>query len=57
MNELYGIFKNMAYDNHFENFTKTLNSAYATKETQKTMRYLTTPQENGTAHAGVLVIH
>lgn len=57
MNELYGIFKNMSYDNHYENFTKSLNSAYATKETQKTMRYLTPPRENGTAHAGVLVIH
>ncbi len=57
MNELYGIFKKMAYDNHFESFTKELNSAYATKETHKTMKELTKQLPNHTAHTAVLAIH
>jgi len=57
MNELYGIFKKFSYDNHYVSLTKALNSAHTTKETKKSMRFVTEPLENGTAHAGVLVIH
>jgi len=57
MNELYGVFKKFSYNNHYVNLTKTLNSAHTTKETQKTLRYITEPTEGRMAHGGVLAIH
>lgn len=56
MNELYGIFKKMAYDNHFESFTKELNSAYLTGETRKTLTPITKRGENDTSHGSFMLI-
>ena len=38
MDELYGLFKKNAADNHFVSLSKALNSAYATKHTSKAMK-------------------
>ncbi len=57
MNELYGILKKLAKDNHYENFTKGLNSAHTTEATQATLRQITSKEENGISHCSQLVIH
>ena len=57
MNDLFGFFKKNAYDNHYVSLTKALNSAHTTAETRKTIKPFTEQIENGTAHAGALVIH
>ena len=40
MDELYGLFKKNSADNHFVSLAKSLNSAYATKYTRKTLKKL-----------------
>jgi len=57
MNELYGILKKLAKDNHYENFTKGLNSAHTTEATHETLRQITSKEENGISHCSQLVIH
>ncbi len=56
MNEFYGIFKKIAFDNHYVSVTKALNSAATTAETKATMKPLTKP-EIQYAHMGQLIIH
>jgi len=52
----YGIFKQIATDNHYLSLTKTLNSARCTKETTRTLKRIT-KKEICYAHMGQLVIH
>jgi len=52
----YGIFKQLATDNHYLSLTKTLNSARCTKETLKSLKRIT-KKEICYAHMGQLVIH
>ena len=54
--EQYGIYKNMATENHYVSLAKSLNSAVITEETQKTMRRITLPHIQY-AHMGQLIIH
>lgn len=53
MNELYGIFKKFANDNHYDAFAKVLNSAHITAETKKTMKRL----HDEFGHYSQLAIH
>ena len=53
MNDLYGVFKKFANDNHHDAFAKSLNSAYLTTETKKTLRQL----HDEFGHYAQLVIH
>lgn len=52
----YGIFKNLASDNHYLSLTKTLNSARCTEETVKSIKRIT-KNDMCYAHMGQLVIH
>ena len=52
----YGIFKQLANDNHYLSLTKCLNSARCTRETSKTLKRITVPAVRY-AHMGQLVIH
>lgn len=53
MNEMYGVFKKFANDNHHDAFAKALNSAHATTETKKTLRQL----HDEFGHYAQLAIH
>lgn len=51
----YGIFKQLAGENHYSSLTKALNSASSTEKTQKTIKRIT-KKEIAYAHMGQLVI-
>ena len=53
MNEMYGVFKKFANDNHHDAFAKILNSAHVTNETKKTMKRL----HDEFGHYSQLAIH
>lgn len=53
MNEMYGIFKKFASDNHYVSLTKAVNSAHTTKATKATLKEL----HDKRGHYSQLVIH
>ena len=53
--ENYSLFKHLCTENNYVSFTKTLNSAWSTEQTQKTLKRIT-KQNIRYAHMGELVI-
>lgn len=55
MENYYGVFKHLCTENAYVSLTKTLNSAWSTEQTQKTLKRIT-KQNIRYAHMGELVI-